>query len=137
MHPNIVTIHDVGVADGTSDIAMEWVNGSALRDLVAREMPQAIPTVVSIGAQIAEGLSRLATRELQHSSRGSSRAVCRGSPRAGTSPLEISRGIFARVRRDPRFHNALKQMEQALAAMRERSTVLAELRAMPFPAITR
>ena len=57
-HPNIVTIHDVGVAEGTSYIAMEWVDGSALRDLVARAKPQPIPTVVSIGAQIAEGLAK-------------------------------------------------------------------------------
>ena len=57
-HPNIVTIHDVGVAEGTSYIAMEWVDGSSLRDLVAGGKPQAIPTVVSIGAQIAEGLAK-------------------------------------------------------------------------------
>ena len=55
-HPNIVTIYDVGVEGGMSYIAMEWVDGSPLRDLVARARPQAIPTVVSIGAQIAEGL---------------------------------------------------------------------------------
>ena len=55
-HPNIVTIYDVGVEGGMSYIAMEWVDGSPLRDLVARAKPQAIPTVVSIGAQIAEGL---------------------------------------------------------------------------------
>ena len=55
-HPNIVTIYDVGVEGGMSYIAMEWVDGSALRDLVARAKPQAIPTVVSIGAQIADGL---------------------------------------------------------------------------------
>jgi hypothetical protein len=45
--------------------------------------------------------------------------------------------IFARVRRDPRFQDVLKQMEQAVAGMRERSTVLAELRTMPFPAVPR
>ena len=55
-HPNIVTIHDVGVEGGMSYIAMEWVDGLPLRDLVARAKPQTIPTVVSIGAQIAEGL---------------------------------------------------------------------------------
>ena len=55
-HPNIVTIYDVGVEGGMSYIAMEWVDGSALRDLVARAKPQAIPTVVSVGAQIADGL---------------------------------------------------------------------------------
>jgi tetratricopeptide (TPR) repeat protein len=45
--------------------------------------------------------------------------------------------IFARVRRDARFQNVLKQMEEAIDTMRERSTVLAELRTMPFPAVSR
>jgi TolB-like protein/predicted Ser/Thr protein kinase len=56
-HPNIVTIYDVGVEGGAPYIAMEWVDGSPLRDLVARARPQAIPTVVKLGAQIAEGLA--------------------------------------------------------------------------------
>ena len=34
-HPNIVTIHDVGIADATSYIAMEWVDGSGPRKLSA------------------------------------------------------------------------------------------------------
>src|SRR4029453_4190049 len=33
-HPNIVTIHDVGVEGSTSYIAMEWVDGSSLRELL-------------------------------------------------------------------------------------------------------
>jgi hypothetical protein len=37
----------------------------------------------------------------------------------------------------PRFQNVLKQMEQAVVTMRERSTVLAELRTMPFPEVPR
>jgi hypothetical protein len=41
--------------------------------------------------------------------------------------------IFTKVRHDARFQNVLKQMEQTVADMRERSTVLAELRTMPFP----
>ena len=44
--------------------------------------------------------------------------------------------IFARVREDARFQNMVKQMEQAVTTMRQRSAVLAELRAMPFPTIT-
>ena len=58
-HPNIVTIHDVGVAEGTSYIAIECVDGSPLRDLVARGKPQSISTVVSLGAQVAEGLAKV------------------------------------------------------------------------------
>jgi tetratricopeptide (TPR) repeat protein len=45
--------------------------------------------------------------------------------------------IFANVRQDPRFQKVQKQMEQAVAVMRERSTALAELRTMPFPAVPR
>ena len=41
--------------------------------------------------------------------------------------------IFAKVRRDARFQKVLKDMERAVAAMREQSATLAELRTMPFP----
>ena len=57
-HPNIVTIHDVGVEGSTSYIAMEWVDGASLRELVAGGKPQPAPAVVKIGAQIAEGLAK-------------------------------------------------------------------------------
>jgi TolB-like protein len=57
-HPNIVTIHDVGVEGSTSYIAMEWVDGTSLRELVAAGKPQPAPVVVKIGAQIAEGLAK-------------------------------------------------------------------------------
>ena len=52
-HPNIVTIHDVGVEGPTSYIAMEWVDGASLRELVAAGRPQPVSAVVKIGAQIA------------------------------------------------------------------------------------
>jgi serine/threonine protein kinase/tetratricopeptide (TPR) repeat protein len=57
-HPNIVTIHDVGIEKSTSYIAMEWVDGTTLRELVATGRPQPVPAVVKIGTQIAEGLAK-------------------------------------------------------------------------------
>ncbi len=56
-HPNIVTIYDVGRTDGVSWIAMELVDGSSLRQVLA---DGALPTkrALSIGTQIAEGLSK-------------------------------------------------------------------------------
>jgi TolB-like protein/Tfp pilus assembly protein PilF len=57
-HPNIVTIHDVGLEGATSYIAMEWVDGASLRDLAAPGKPLPVPDVVKIGAQIAEGLAK-------------------------------------------------------------------------------
>jgi eukaryotic-like serine/threonine-protein kinase len=65
-HPNIVTIHDVGVEAGTPYIAMEWVDGSSLRDLVASGKPQPPASVLAIGAQIAEGLARAHAAGIVH-----------------------------------------------------------------------
>jgi Tfp pilus assembly protein PilF len=43
--------------------------------------------------------------------------------------------IFAGLRREPRFQNLLKTMQETVSAMRDRSAVLSELRTMPFPAV--
>jgi serine/threonine protein kinase len=50
-HPNIVTIHDVGVEGPTSYIAMEWVDGVSLRELTADGRAQPVPAALRIGAR--------------------------------------------------------------------------------------
>ena len=56
-HPNIVTIYDIGQSDSVSYIAMEFVEGKTLRELLfAGALP--IKTVLSIASQMAEGLAR-------------------------------------------------------------------------------
>ena len=56
-HPNIVTVHDIGISDSTSYIAMELVDGETLRELVA---PGAMPVrrVLALGCQIADALAK-------------------------------------------------------------------------------
>ena len=56
-HPNIITIHDVGEADGTYYIAMRLVTGETLQDLVRRN--GALPTdrVVAILQQLISALA--------------------------------------------------------------------------------
>ena len=56
-HPNIVTVHDVGSADGVAYIAMELVEGKTLRELL---LTGALSTkqILRIGPQVAEGLAR-------------------------------------------------------------------------------
>jgi tetratricopeptide (TPR) repeat protein/predicted Ser/Thr protein kinase len=53
-HPNIVTIYELGSSSEGRFIAMEFVQGRTLRELVRQ--PCAIETVAQIGRQIAEAL---------------------------------------------------------------------------------
>jgi predicted ATPase len=54
-HPNIVTIHEIGEADGRRFIAMELVEGQSLATMIGRPMPPA--ALVRIGRQLAEALA--------------------------------------------------------------------------------
>ena len=54
-HPNIITIYDVGEYKGRAFIAMEYVRGESLRELIEREkLP--VPQVIDIVRQICAGL---------------------------------------------------------------------------------
>ena len=56
-HPNIVTIHDIGSESGVSYIAMELVDGTTLRELLASG-PLPIKKLLQIAPQIAVGLAK-------------------------------------------------------------------------------
>jgi len=55
-HPNIVTIYDVGWAEGAAYVGMELVSGSTLREMLV-EGPLPTRRILAIGAQIAQGLA--------------------------------------------------------------------------------
>jgi serine/threonine protein kinase len=54
-HPNVVTVYDVGEANGIAYIAMEYLEGKSLRQLLDSG-PQPLRAVVDIAAQIADAL---------------------------------------------------------------------------------
>ena len=56
-HPNIITLFDIGDADGVMFIAMEYVEGKTLRDLLG---PGTLPSrkVLEIAEQLADGLAK-------------------------------------------------------------------------------
>ena len=56
-HPNIVTIYDVGKSDDTAYIAMEYLEGEQLKDMLDVHTPMSIERIADIAAQIAEGLA--------------------------------------------------------------------------------
>ena len=51
-HPNIVAIYDRGEAEGSSYIAMEYLDGPTLKDLIVREGPLPIPVAIDYARQI-------------------------------------------------------------------------------------
>src|SRR5690606_745476 len=67
-HPNIVTIHDVvdEGADGTCFIAMEYVKGTNLKQLLQRPDPFSTEFLIEIVSQIAEALDYAHSRGVVH-----------------------------------------------------------------------
>lgn len=55
-HPNIVGIYDFGEEGGTHFIAMEFVKGRSLQDMLERDERFAVPDVVRIMSQLLEAL---------------------------------------------------------------------------------
>ena len=64
-HPNIITIHDIGSADSTLYIAMQYVDGKTLRELLASG-PLPTKKVLDISVQIAEGLAKAHAAGIVH-----------------------------------------------------------------------
>jgi Tol biopolymer transport system component len=64
-HPNLVAIYDIGEAAGVAYIAMELVDGRTLREMLAEG---ALPTrtLLSVGAQVADGLARAHAAGIVH-----------------------------------------------------------------------
>jgi eukaryotic-like serine/threonine-protein kinase len=56
-HPNIITIHEIGSANGTAYIAMEYVDGTSLRELLASG-PLAGKKMLDLAVQVADGLAK-------------------------------------------------------------------------------
>ncbi len=67
-HPNIVTVHDVGEEPSTRTafIAMEYVDGKNLKQLLQERMPIAWERVAEIIGQVAEGLDYAHRRGIVH-----------------------------------------------------------------------
>lgn len=63
-HPNIATVYDIGEVDGKSFIAMEYLEGKTVKELVKENLR--LNQILGIGIQIAEGLSAAHKKEIIH-----------------------------------------------------------------------
>ena len=65
-HPNVVRVYDVGDEGGRPFIAMEYVDGETLAELVARRGPLPPDEVAELGVQICRGLAAAHAAGLVH-----------------------------------------------------------------------
>jgi len=66
-HPNIVTVYDLGQADdGTLYIAMEFIDGSSLKEAIRRDGPVAPGRAVEILRQVASALALAHRNQIIH-----------------------------------------------------------------------
>ena len=64
-HPNIVTIHDIGSADGIDFIAMEYISGKTLHALVPRRGMR-LGEALKIAVQVADALAASHAAKIVH-----------------------------------------------------------------------
>ena len=80
-HPNIVSIYDRGEAEGTYYIAMEYIEGRTLKELIVARGPLPIDRAVDVHP--ADPRRRCASRTARGSSTAtSSRTTCSSTPTA-------------------------------------------------------
>ncbi len=65
-HPNVVRVFDVGDDDGRPFIAMEYVEGETLAELVARRGPLPAAEAAALGTQMCAGLAAAHAAGLVH-----------------------------------------------------------------------
>lgn len=65
-HPNIVNIYDVGQQDDIYYIVMEYVEGTTLKELIAREAPLPVGRAIDIAVMICDGIQHAHDKGIIH-----------------------------------------------------------------------
>ena len=65
-HPNIVTIYDVGRTDQFAYMAMEFIEGRELKQIMTMGRPMDVSTAVQLASQVADGLAFAHSRDIVH-----------------------------------------------------------------------
>src|SRR5258708_10341938 len=67
-HPNIIIIYDIGKSGHLVYMAMEYIEGRELRELLAQGQPLPVVQSVDVAAQVAEGLAYAHQHQVVHRS---------------------------------------------------------------------
>ncbi len=114
-HPNVVAIHDRGVADGHLWIAMQYVDGTDAAHLI-RQGPAVLPTARAVGIveQAAQGLDEAHRVGLLHRDVKPANILIAARPDGGDRVLVTDFGI-ARAAGDASTHTAAGAVLATLA----------------------
>ncbi|MGH2985541.1 MAG: protein kinase domain-containing protein, partial [Solirubrobacterales bacterium] len=88
-HPNVVGVYDRGEADGRHWIAMEYVEGAALKDLIGRGL--SVGEAVEITRQILSGVKFAHARGIVHRDLKPQNVLVDGEGRARVTDFGIAR----------------------------------------------
>ena len=64
-HPNICTIYEIGEADGITFIAMQFLEGATLKQIIGTQ-PMSLDQILDIGTQIADALDAAHAKGIIH-----------------------------------------------------------------------
>ena len=65
-HQNIVNIYDFGESDGVAYLVMEYVEGSTLKDIIARTGPLPVGLVIDYSIQLCYGMAQAHAHDIVH-----------------------------------------------------------------------
>jgi serine/threonine protein kinase len=88
-HPNIVRVFAVGVADGQPYIAMEYLSGRQLSEIIERDGPMPWRSAVKLFLQLCDALEYAHGREIIHRDIKPSNIVIVADPSSGESCLKL------------------------------------------------
>ena len=97
-HPNIVQVHDFGIYDGVTFMAMEFVAGQTLKErlaqLHARDETMPLKEAVSIACQVASALEHAHAHGVVHRDVKPANILLRENPLGQDDPASIPEAIL-------------------------------------------
>lgn len=96
-HPNIIAIHDVGEEEEISFIAMEFVEGESLAELIAKNYRFSIEEIADIFSQLCQGMSYAHQQGIIHRDLKPSNILLRKDGLVKIADFGIARALGATI----------------------------------------
>jgi len=112
-HPNLLTIYEIGTADGVVFIASEFVEGQTLRTKLS-DQPMSLEETLKIAVQVAEGLEAAHAKGLVHCDLKPENIMLRPDGLVKVLDLGLARRV-TKLRGEPAPNGSARQPSSGLA----------------------